>query len=74
MCPADAAGRYQSGRFCCSMYCLMIDKGAPRQRRTMPRFKAKHWALPSLNYTLRGFGVDVGHIQGQAWVLSRDGV
>lgn len=31
---------------------------APRQRRGMPRFKSKHRALPSLNYTLRGFGLD----------------
>ncbi|MFV8142295.1 RNA-guided endonuclease InsQ/TnpB family protein [Mycolicibacterium senegalense] len=31
---------------------------APRQRRGMPRFKAKHRAAPSLNYTLRGFGID----------------
>lgn len=31
---------------------------APRQRRGMPRFKSKHPALPSLNYTLRGFGLD----------------
>lgn len=31
---------------------------APRQRRGMPRFKSKHRALPSLNYTLRGFGID----------------
>jgi putative transposase len=30
----------------------------PRQRRGMPRFKSKHRALPSLNYTLRGFGLD----------------
>lgn len=29
----------------------------PPQRRGMPRFKAKHRASPSLNYTLRGFGV-----------------
>jgi len=26
----------------------------PRQRRGMPKFKSKHRALPSLNYTLRG--------------------
>lgn len=31
---------------------------SPRQRRGMPRFKSKHRALPSLNYSLRGFGVD----------------
>lgn len=31
---------------------------APRQRRGLPRFKSKHRALPSLNYTLRGFGLD----------------
>lgn len=31
---------------------------APRRRRGMPRFKSKHRALPSLNYTLRGFGLD----------------
>jgi len=31
---------------------------APRQRRGMPRFKSKHRAAPSLNYTLRGFGID----------------
>lgn len=31
---------------------------SPRQRRGMPRFKAKHRSLPSLNYTLRGFGLD----------------
>lgn len=30
----------------------------PRQRRGMPRFKSKHRALPSLNYSLRGFGVE----------------
>ncbi|MCV7137658.1 transposase [Mycolicibacterium fortuitum] len=30
----------------------------PRQRRGMPRFKSKHRALPSLNYTRRGFGLD----------------
>jgi putative transposase len=30
---------------------------APRQRRGMPRFKSKQRALPSLNYTLRGFGI-----------------
>jgi len=30
----------------------------PRQRRGMPRFKSKHRAAPSLNYTLRGFGLD----------------
>lgn len=29
-----------------------------RQRRGLPRFKSKHRALPSLNYTLRGFGLD----------------
>ncbi|MCA2336880.1 hypothetical protein [Mycobacterium avium] len=33
-------------------------KLSPRQRRGMPRFKSKHHALPSLNYTLRGFGID----------------
>lgn len=31
---------------------------APRQRRGLPRFKAKHRAAPSLNYTLRGFVLD----------------
>jgi putative transposase len=31
---------------------------SPRQRRGMPRFKSKHRAAPSLNYTLRGFGID----------------
>jgi putative transposase len=31
---------------------------SPRQRRGMPRFKAKHRAAPSLNYTLRGFVLD----------------
>ena len=31
------------------------------QRRGMPRFKAKHQALPSLNYTRRGFVLD-GHL------------
>ena len=31
------------------------------QRRGMPRFKAKHRALPSLNYTRRGFVLD-GHL------------
>ncbi len=31
---------------------------SPRQRRGMPRFKSKHRALPSLNYTLRGFGLE----------------
>jgi putative transposase len=30
----------------------------PRQRRGMPRFKSKHRAAPSLNYTLRGFVLD----------------
>lgn len=30
----------------------------PRQRRGLPRFKSKHRAAPSLNYTLRGFGID----------------
>jgi putative transposase len=35
------------------------DKKLPlRARRGMPRFKSKHRALPSLNYTLRGFGID----------------
>ncbi|MGH3642696.1 MAG: RNA-guided endonuclease InsQ/TnpB family protein [Mycobacterium sp.] len=29
-----------------------------RQRRGMARFKSKHRALPSLNYSLRGFGLD----------------
>jgi putative transposase len=33
-------------------------KLSPRQRRGLPRFKSKHRALPSLNYTLRGFGLD----------------
>jgi len=32
----------------------------PPQRRGMPKFKAKHRADPSLNYTLRGFVLD-GH-------------
>lgn len=31
---------------------------SPRQRRGLPRFKSKHRALPSLNYTLRGFVLD----------------
>ena len=32
------------------------DKKLPvRQRRGMPKFKSKHRAAPSLNYTLRGF-------------------
>jgi putative transposase len=31
------------------------DKVAVKRRRGMPRFKAKHRASPSLNYTLRGF-------------------
>lgn len=31
---------------------------SPRQRRGMPRFKSKHRALPSLNCTLRGFGLE----------------
>lgn len=30
----------------------------PRQRRGMPRFKSKHRAAPTLNYTLRGFVLD----------------
>jgi putative transposase len=30
----------------------------PRQRRGMPKFKSKHRAAPSLNYTLRGFVLD----------------
>jgi putative transposase len=34
------------------------DKALARQGRGMPRFKSKHRALPSLNYTLRGFGLD----------------
>jgi putative transposase len=35
------------------------DKKLPvRQRRGTPRFKSKHRALPSLNYTLRGFGLN----------------
>jgi putative transposase len=33
-------------------------KLSPRQRRGMPRFKSKHRAAPTLNYTLRGFGLD----------------
>ena len=33
-------------------------KLSPRQRRGMPRFKSKHRALPSLNYTLRGLVLD----------------
>ncbi len=31
---------------------------SPRVRRGMPRFKSKHRASPTLNYTLRGFGLD----------------
>lgn len=31
---------------------------SPRQRRGMPKFKSKHRSLPSLNYSLRGFGLD----------------
>jgi putative transposase len=35
------------------------DKKLPvRQRRGMPKFKSKHRAAPSLNYTLRGFVLD----------------
>lgn len=35
------------------------DKKLPvRQRRGLPRFKSKHRAAPSLNYTLRGFVLD----------------
>ncbi len=30
----------------------------PRQRRGMPKFKSKHRAAPTLNYTLRGFVLD----------------
>jgi hypothetical protein len=33
-------------------------KLSPRPRRGMPRFKSKHRAAPSLNYTLRGFVLD----------------
>jgi putative transposase len=33
-------------------------KLSPRQRRGMPKFKSKHRAAPTLNYTLRGFGLD----------------
>ena len=33
-------------------------KLSPRQRRGMPKFKSKHRAAPSLNYTLRGFVLD----------------
>jgi putative transposase len=33
------------------------DKLPVRQRRGMPRFKSKHRALPSPNYTLRGFAL-----------------
>ncbi|MCV7174492.1 RNA-guided endonuclease InsQ/TnpB family protein [Mycolicibacterium sphagni] len=31
---------------------------SPRQRRGLPKFKSKHRAAPSLNYTLRGFVLD----------------
>jgi putative transposase len=33
---------------------------SPRRRRGMPKFKSRHRAAPSLNYTLRGFVLD-GH-------------
>ncbi|CAN5518308.1 RNA-guided endonuclease TnpB family protein [soil metagenome] len=34
------------------------DRALAPRRRAMPRFKGKYRAAPSLNYTLRGFGID----------------
>lgn len=36
------------------------NKTPVRQRRGLPRFKSKHRALPSLNYTRRGFSLKTG--------------
>jgi putative transposase len=48
------------------------DKKLPvRQRRGMPKFKSKQRALPSLNYTLRGFVVNGGVVRLAGRVVVR---
>jgi len=43
----------------------------PRQRRGMPKFKSKHRAAPSLNYTLRGFVLDGRQLSLAAGIVVR---
>ena len=45
-----------------------------RQRRGMPKFKSKHRAAPSLNYTLRGFVLDGPQLQAGRWDRGAAGV
>jgi putative transposase len=48
------------------------DKRLPRrQRRGMPKFKSKHRAAPSLNYTLRGFVLDDGLVRLAGGIVVR---